>query len=327
MKDTPSPLGSAPILVTGGAGFIGHHLVAALLEKGHAVRVIDDLSTGMRERLLPFLDRIEFIEGSVADPEAAAKGVAGAGAIFHQAAIPSVQRSVVDPTTSHHANATGTLILLEAARQAGVDRFVYAGSSSAYGDAPELPKRESAKSMPLSPYAVSKLTGEHYAQAYHALHGMETVVLRYFNVFGPGQDPSSQYSAVIPRFITLAHRGESPTINGDGEQTRDFTFIENVVKANLLAATVPAERVAGRVFNVGCGDRISVNRLWREISDLTGASVEPRHGPARSGDVRDSLADLTAIRDAMGYHPEVDLREGLERTVAWFGRDVAPGTP
>lgn len=305
--------------MTGGAGFIGHHLVRRLLSQGCEVRVIDDLSTGDIRRLEPVLDRIRFFKGSITDEGLLSDALAGADTVFHQAAIPSVARSVAEPLRCHQANATGTLILLATALKAGVRRVVYAGSSSAYGDTPVLPKVESMVPRPLSPYAVSKLAGEHYCQVYHNVHGLETVVLRYFNVFGPGQDPDSNYAAVIPRFISLARRGESPVINGDGEQTRDFTYIDNVVQANMRAATTTADRVGGRVFNVGCGDRISVNRLWTEVRAIVGAQgVEALNGPARPGDVRDSLADLTAIREAMGYEPGVELREGLERTVAWF---------
>ncbi len=309
-------------LVTGGAGFIGHHLVRTLLAQGSEVRVIDDFSTGSRDRLAPLLGDIQLHEGSITDPALLAEAMDGVETVFHQAAIPSVARSVAEPRRSHEANATGTLHLLEAALAAGAGRVIYAGSSSAYGDTATLPKVESMSSRPLSPYAVSKLAGEHYCQAYHRVHGLETVVLRYFNVFGPGQDRASQYAAVIPLFVTLAQRGEAPVIHGDGEQTRDFTYIDNVVQANLLAASAPPERVAGRVFNVGCGERISVNRLWEEIRDLTGTRLlEAVHGPARPGDVRDSLADLAAIRAAVGYEPSVALREGLRRTVAWLERE------
>lgn len=308
----------APVLVTGGAGFIGHHIVWRLLRDGRTVRVVDDLSTGDRARLAPFLDRIEFVEGSIAKPDVSAEVCRGVGTIFHQAAIPSVTRSVADPVGTHRANVTGTLVLLEEARKAGVGRVVYAGSSSAYGDTPELPKRESQMPEPLSPYAVSKLAGEQYCRVYARLHELETVVLRYFNVFGPSQDPASLYAAAVPTFITRALANEVPTIHGDGEQTRDFTYVDNVVEANLLAAEAPAANVSGRVFNVGCGDRISVNTLWREIRALTGATVEARHGPPRPGDVRDSLADLGATREALGYRGDVTLEEGLRRTVKWF---------
>ena len=301
-------------LVTGGAGFVGSALVGRLLDEGLHVRVLDDLSTGRLENLSDALHRIELIEGSVTDEATCAEACAGAQLVFHQAAIPSVQRSVVDPVKTHEVGATGTLRMLVAAKDAGVRRFVYAGSSSAYGDTPTLPKREDMAERPLSPYAVAKLTGEHYVRVFARVYGLETVVLRYFNVFGPRQDPASQYSAAIARFVVAAHEGQPPTINGDGEQTRDFTYIDNVVDANLLAARAPAEAVSGLVFNVGAGERTSVNELWRTIQEVVGSSVQARYGPARAGDVRDSLADLTRIRAALGYEVKIGLREGLERT-------------
>ncbi len=303
-------------LVTGGAGFIGSHLVERLLAEGAEVRVLDDFSTGKRENLEPFGDAIEVVEGSVTlqkDCDAACHGV---DVVFHEAALPSVQRSVADPLATHAVGATGSLRMLRAAHEAGVARFVYAGSSSAYGDTPELPKREDMKERPRSPYAVAKLAGEQYARMYHTVFGLETVVLRYFNVFGPRQDPRSQYSAVIPLFITLALEGRPPTINGDGEQTRDFTYVENVVEANLLAARTRAEKVAGEVFNVGCGERISINRLWELVRQETGADVAAHHGAPRPGDVRDSLASLDHVRERMGFAPAVSLEEGIRRTVA-----------
>ena len=308
-------------LVTGGAGFIGSHLLAALVERGERVRVLDDFSTGLRERLEPFNARFELIEGTIVDPATCAKACRGVTHVLHQAAIPSVQRSVEDPMATHAACATGTLNVLQAAQEAGVQRVVYAGSSSPYGNTPELPKRESMPSNPRSPYAVAKLAGEQYVKAFAAVYGLEGVTLRYFNIFGPGQDPSSDYAAVIPKFITSALEGRPPTIFGDGEQTRDFTYIANVVEANLQVATAPAERVSGRMFNMGCGDRISVNRLWTEIRDLTGTSVDARYDEARPGDVRDSLAAMDAIREAVGFEPFVDLREGLRRTVEAFRRE------
>jgi nucleoside-diphosphate-sugar epimerase len=301
-------------LITGGAGFIGSALVDRLLEDGFQVRVLDDLSTGRLENLSDTRHRIELVEGSVTDPSTCAAACAGVDLVFHEAAIPSVHRSVVDPGRTHDVGATGTLRMLVAAKDAGVRRFVYAGSSSAYGDTPTLPKHEEMAERPLSPYAVAKLTGEHYVRVFARVYGLETVVLRYFNVFGPRQDPASTYSAAIARFITAAHEGRPPTINGDGEQTRDFTYIDNVVEANLLAARAPAERVSGLVFNVGAGERTSVNELWRTIQSVVGSKVAAEYGPARQGDVRDSLADLTRIRAAMGYEVKVGLRAGLERT-------------
>ncbi|MFQ5537024.1 MAG: SDR family oxidoreductase [Gemmatimonadota bacterium] len=313
-----SSLRDASVLVTGGAGFIGSHLVENLLELGARVRVVDDFSTGRRENLEPFLSDVELHEASITDPAACARAAAGVDYVLHQAAIPSVARSVADPERTHQACATGTLNVLRAAQAAGVKRVVYAGSSSAYGDTPVLPKREDMPTQPRSPYAVAKLTGEHYARVFPHIFGLETVVLRYFNVFGPRQDPASLYSAVIPLFITAALEGRSPTIDGDGEQTRDFTYIANVVDANFRALLAPAEAVSGEVFNLGCGQRISINRLWEEIRRILSVEVEAVHGPPRPGDVRDSLADLTRARQALGYEPEVGLVEGLRRTVESF---------
>ncbi|MCH7565698.1 MAG: SDR family oxidoreductase [Gemmatimonadetes bacterium] len=310
---------SARYLVTGGAGFIGSNLVEAILDAGAAVRVLDDFSTGQRDNLAPFMDRIELVEGSVVDPSTCRDACEGVDYVLHQAALASVPRSVKDPLASHAACATGTLNMLVGAKDAGVRRFVYAGSSSAYGDTPTLPKHEGMPSLPRSPYAVSKLSGEQYATAFAGVFGLETVVLRYFNIFGPRQDPASQYSAVIPLFITKALAGEAPTIDGDGGQTRDFTYVENCVLANALACSADPDGVAGEVFNVGCGDRISVNTLWQEIKAITGSDVDAVHGPARAGDVRDSLASLDRIRDRLGYEAEVSLTDGLRRTVQWLG--------
>lgn len=311
------------VLVTGGAGFIGSHLVERLLEEGARVRVMDDFSTGARGNLAPAVGRVEVVEGSVTDPWTCRRACDGVDYVLHQAALPAVQRSVAAPGVTHEVNATGSLNVLMAAHQAGVRRVVYAGSSSAYGDTPTLPKHEAMPSFPRSPYAVAKLAGEHYAQCFPRLYGLETVVLRYFNVFGPRQDPASNYSAVIPLFIRKALAGEAPTIHGDGEQTRDFTYIENVVQANFQACFAPADGVVGEVFNVGSGERITVRRLWGEIREITGATVDAAHGPRRPGDVRDSLADLGKIRDGLGYEVVVPLTEGLRRTVRWV-RDAAP---
>ena len=309
---------SSNFLVTGGAGFIGSNLVQRLLDDGHAVRVLDDFSTGRRENLAPFLDGVDLHEASIVDPGACAAACADMDFVLHQAAVPSVARSVADPATSHAACATGTLNMLKAAADAGVKRFVYAGSSSAYGDTPTLPKREDMTSSPRSPYAVAKLTGEHYCQVFPGLFGLETVVLRYFNIFGPRQDPGSPYSAVIPLFITAAMEGRAPTIDGDGGQTRDFTHIDNAVSANLLACTAPAECASGQVFNVGCGERISIVDLWTAIRSALGVDIEPVHGPPRPGDVRDSLADLDKIRACLGYDVLAPLEEGLRRTADWL---------
>jgi nucleoside-diphosphate-sugar epimerase len=302
-------------LVTGGAGFIGSHLVGHLVGAGHDVVVLDDLSSGKRDNVAPWLKRITFIEASITDPAACARAVTGADYVLHQAAVPSVPRSVADPVGCHAANATGTLNVLVAARDAKVKRVVYAASSSAYGDTPVLPKREEMLPRPRSPYAAAKLAGEDYCKAFHASYGLETVSLRYFNVFGPRQDPASEYAAVVPRFITAALDGEPPVIFGDGEQTRDFTYVENVVLANLAACTAPPAIVGGCV-NIGCGERVSINALWRRIAMLTGTRVKPRHEPARAGDVRDSLASVEQARDWLGWTPTIGLEEGLERTLA-----------
>jgi len=308
----------ASYLVTGGAGFIGSHLVENLLAGGARVRVLDDFSTGRWENLQPFMDRIEVLEGDITNPATCARGAEGINVVFHQAALPSVPRSIEDPARSHEVNATGTLNVLLAARDAGARRVVYASSSSAYGDTPTLPKREDQTPSPRSPYAVAKLTGEHYCRSFPGVFDLEAVALRYFNVFGPRQDPGSAYAAVIPLFASAALEGRSPTINGDGEQTRDFTYIENVVLANLLAASSPAERVSGEVFNVGCGGRISINDLWRAIREAIGTDVEPVHGPPRPGDVKDSLADLTHLRERTGFEVRVGLEEGIRKTVEWI---------
>lgn len=305
-------------LVTGGAGFIGSHLVEHLLAGGARVRVLDNFSTGRRENLAPFLDRIELLEGDITDLETCRAAAEGIDAVFHQAALPSVPRSIEDPVRSHEVNATGTLNVLVAARDSGVKRVVYASSSSAYGDTPTLPKREDQTPSPRSPYAVAKLTGEQYCRSFPGVFDLEAVALRYFNVFGPRQDPASAYAAVIPLFASAALQGKSPTINGDGEQTRDFTYIENVVLANLLSASAPAEQVSGEVFNVGCGGRISINDLWREIKEALGAEVDAVHGPPRPGDVRDSLADLTRLEERTGFQVRVGLKEGIQRTVEWI---------
>lgn len=304
-------------LVTGAAGFIGSHLVESLMSAGHAVTALDDLATGKRENIDPWMNRIEFIEGSVLDPAVCARAVRGVDFVFHEAALASVPRSISNPVATHAANATGTLHVLIAARDAGVKRVVYAASSSAYGDTLELPKHEGMASLPLSPYAVSKLAGETYMRAFHASYGLETISLRYFNIFGPRQDPESQYAAVIPKFVTSALENRAPTIFGDGEQTRDFTFVDNVVRANMLACEAPRDACGG-VYNVGCGKRVSLNDLWRCIKEHTGTSVEPEYQPSRAGDVRDSLASLDAIRNTLGYSPVVDLDEGLRRTIEYF---------
>jgi nucleoside-diphosphate-sugar epimerase len=301
-------------VVTGGAGFIGSHLVEHLIAEGHDVVVLDNLSTGKLANIAPWMDRVEFVEGSITNPRTCAQALKGADFVLHQAALPSVPRSVHDPVATHETCLTGTLNVLTAALDAGVRRVVYAASSSAYGNTEELPKHEGMSPRPMSPYAAAKLGGENYLRAFHTSYGLETVALRYFNIFGPRQDPTSQYSAVIPRFISQAVRGEGPVIFGDGEQTRDFTFVANVVRANMLACLAPAS-ACGQVYNVGCGDRITVNMLWQKIRGMVGTSAEPRYEPARTGDVRDSLASLDRIRQNLGYEPLIPLEEGLSRTV------------
>jgi UDP-glucose 4-epimerase len=303
-------------LVTGGAGFIGSHLVQTLLGRGERVRVADDLSTGRRSNLDVVGDGAEILIGDLADPAFARETVAGVDYVLHQAAIPSVPRSVADPLTSHRANLDATVALLVAARDAGVRRVVYAGSSSAYGDAPVLPKREDMTPSPLSPYALQKLVGEQYLQMFTRLYGLDTVTIRYFNVFGPRQDPSSPYSGVIALFVSRMLRGEAPSIVGDGEQTRDFTYVDNVVDGVLRAATAPA--AAGHVINVATGERISINQLASALQRLLGVDVTPEHVPPRQGDVRDSLADISKARELLGYQPIVAFDEGLRRTVDWY---------
>jgi len=307
-------------LVTGGAGFIGSNIVEELVRCGERVRVLDNFSTGKRENLALVAGHVELVEGDLCDLPALRQAVEGMDTILHQAALPSVQRSIDNPLATHAVNATGTLNLLIAAHEAGVRRVVYAASSSVYGDTPTLPKREDMRPRPKSPYAVSKLAGEYYCQAFTAVHGLETVCLRYFNVFGPRQDPTSQYSAVIPLFIAAMLRGEPPAVHGDGLQSRDFTYVANVVHANLLAATVPG--VGGRMFNVACGQRHTLLDMIAILNGILGAQIEPVHIDPRPGDVRHSLADIAAAQEALGYRVEVDLREGLRRTVDWYR---APG--
>lgn len=303
-------------LVTGGAGFVGSYLVRFLLERGETVRVLDNFSTGKRANLDEVEGRIDVIEGDVNASEAVSEAVRGVEFVLHQAAIPSVPRSVEQPMESHEANATGTLALLLAARGAGVRRLVYASSSSVYGANPELPKVETMRTEPLSPYAVSKLAAEHYCMIFHELYGLETVALRYFNVFGPRQDPSSPYSGVVSRFIDAISSGAAPTIHGDGEQTRDFTYVENVARANYAACHEAA--AVGGVYNIGCQRRISVNELWDTMAELTNTRVEPKRAPARSGDVPHSLADISAARRDLGFEPSIGVREGLEKTLSFY---------
>ena len=304
-------------LVTGVAGFIGSSIARALLAKGCDVRGVDDFSTGKRENLAG-MDAMEFLHGDLTDAEVSARACAGVSCVFHEAAIPSVPRSVLDPIGCNHANVTGTLQLLNEARKAGVQRVVYAGSSSAYGNAPTLPKREDMIPRPLSPYAVSKLAGEYYMQAFASVYGMETVTIRYFNVFGPYQDPTSNYSGVLAIFCRKMLAGEQPTIYGDGETSRDFTFIQNTVEGNLLAASAPAAQVSGRVMNVATGVRVTLNQVVEELRSITGYAGPVAYAPERAGDIKHSLADISLAGELLGYAPKVDFREGLRRTVEWY---------
>jgi len=303
-------------LVTGGAGFIGHHLVRALLAGGHEVVVIDDLSTGNRSRLLGPWGDVTFIEGDVRDRDAVREAVQGCEVVYHEAALPSVARSVLDPRASNDVNTNGTIEVMLAASAAGVRRVVVAGSSSIYGQTPELPRRETQRPDPRSPYAASKLAAEHYTHTLGAFHGVETVVLRYFNIFGPGQDPNSEYAAVVPRFVTAALRGEPPTIHGDGMQSRDFTYIDNVISANLLAADAPG--VSGLTANVGCGGRYDLLELLSLIEAAVGHPLEPVHLPPRQGDVPHSQADISVASERLSYRIVVPFEEGVRRTVDWY---------
>ena len=306
------------VLVTGGAGFIGSHLVEALLERGHTVRVLDDFSTGDPANLFHVRDQIEIMDGDVTDPEAVRAAVRGCEIVFHQAALASVPRSVADPFATHRACADGTLQVLLAAKEARVRRIVYAASSSAYGGSTKLPKSEGDPTLPLSPYAAAKLAGEHYCAAFSEVYGLETVRLRYFNVFGPRQTPDSPYAAVIPLFIQALTTGQSPLLHGDGRQSRDFTYIADVVQANLKASDAPA--VSGNVYNVACGRRTSLLELIAYLNDLLGTTIRPTHGPSRAGDVRHSQADIERARGELGYRPTTDIRVGLERTLEWWQR-------
>lgn len=303
-------------LVTGGAGFIGSNIVRRLLEQSGRVRVLDNLSTGKLANLEDVIDDIDFIEGDIRNLDAVIGAARKVDFVFHQAALPSVPRSIEDPASSTENNLTGTLNVLLAARDAGVHRVIYAGSSSAYGETPTLPKREDMNPDPLSPYALTKLAGEYYGRIFSRLYGLETVTLRYFNVFGPRQDPASQYAAVIPKFITAFLEGRRPVIYGDGEQTRDFTYIENVVEGNWLASR--AEKTRGEVVNLATAARISLNQLVALLRDITGITIEPIYAEARRGDVKHSLADISRAESLLGYQPRIDLREGLRRTVEWM---------
>ncbi|MFN8455558.1 MAG: SDR family oxidoreductase [Anaerolineae bacterium] len=308
-------------LVTGGAGFIGSSIVEELLLRRQRVRVLDNFATGQRANLTPFLDQIEMIEGDIRDLETVRDAVSGVDFVLHQAALPSVPRSVAAPITTNETNITGTLNILVAARDAQVRRVVYASSSSVYGNSPTLPKHENMPTAPMSPYAVSKLAGENYCQAFTTVYNLPTIALRYFNVFGPRQNPTSQYSAVIPKFISQMLAGKSPTINGDGSQSRDFTFVKNVVRANLLAAEAPPQ-ISG-FYNVACGVRYTLMDLVDKLNEILGLNVKPQFGPERPGDVKHSLADITKIQQALGYEPQIDFVEGLKLIAQTFLSDAS----
>jgi UDP-glucose 4-epimerase len=306
------------VLVTGGAGFIGSNLTEALLKQGHRVRVLDDFSTGKRENLLydETYPSLEMVEGDIRDLAVCQKAMKGIEHVFHQAALPSVQRSVEDPLGSNAVNAGGTLNILFAAREETVKRVIYASSSSIYGDTPTLPKLEEMPANPLSPYALQKYIGEQYCRLFYQLYGLETVSLRYFNIFGPKQDPASVYSSVIPRFIDALLKGHPPLIFGDGEQSRDFTYIDNVVRANLLAMS--AEHLQGEAINIACGKRVSLNQLLNILKEIVGSKVSPVHEEPRKGDVKHSLADINKGKRLLNYDPQVGIEMGLKKTVEFF---------
>ena len=303
-------------LVTGGAGFIGSNIVHELVKRGERVRVIDNFSTGKRENIAGVLDRIELLEGDLRNPDDVRAAVSGIDYILHQAALPSVPRSIRDPIASNESNVSGTVNLLTAAKDASVKRLVFASSSSVYGDTPTLPKTEDMPPNPRSPYAASKAAGEYYCRVFFEVYGLETVILRYFNIFGPRQDPASPYSAVIPLFIAKMSKGEKPVILGDGTQSRDFTFVENAVRANLLAAA--ALDAPGKTFNIAGGRRHSLNDLVEKLNTILGTALDPSYTEARRGDVKHSLADISLAKRHLGYEPLVDFEEGIRKTVAWY---------
>jgi len=305
-------------LITGIAGFIGSSIARALLSRGERVRGVDNFATGKRENIAEILNRIDFREADINDPDAMREACSGVDFVLHQAAIPSVPKSVLDPLGNNRANIDGTVTVLMATLDAKVKRVVYAASSSAYGNTPKLPKHEEMRPDPISPYAVAKLASEHYMISFYRCYGLETVCLRYFNIFGPRQDPSSPYSGVLAKFTTQMLRGEQPTINGDGEQSRDFTYIDNAVEANLLACSAPANKVAGQMFNVATGRRVTLNETFKVLQDLTAYHRQPKYGPVREGDVKHSLADISKAEEGLGYRPLVDFEEGLKRTVDWY---------
>ncbi|MGB2869441.1 MAG: SDR family oxidoreductase [Bacteroidota bacterium] len=308
----------ASYLVTGGAGFIGSNIVAELVHRGERVRVLDNFATGLRENIVPFSDRIEIVEGSLTDLETVRLAVRKIDFVLHQGALPSVPRSIEQPINSNEVNAGGTLNVLLASKDEGVNRVVLASSSSVYGNTDAPKKHEGLPPLPLSPYAVSKLSGEFYANVFYHLYGLSTIVLRYFNVFGPRQNPNSQYSAVIPKFIRAMMKGERPVIYGDGEQSRDFSFVDNVVHANLLATTAP--KVDGQVMNIACGESFTLLNLVSVLNRILGTSIEPVFQPVRKGDVLHSLADISKAKQWLAYTPRIRWEEGLQKTVEWYGR-------
>jgi nucleoside-diphosphate-sugar epimerase len=310
----------AVYVVTGGGGFIGSHIVEELIRRKQTVKVLDNFSTGKRENVEPFEDHAEIIEADISEAKNLAQFFKGADYVIHQAAIPSVPKSIIDPVKSHNANVTGTLRVLVACREAGVRRVVYASSSSLYGDSPTLPKHEGMMPNPLSPYGAQKLFGEMYGQVFTRAYGLETVALRYFNVFGPRQDATSQYSGVLALFIPAVLQDRRPTIYGDGLQSRDFTYVENVVEGNLLACTAPG--AAGQVFNVACGDRITLNSVLQQINKIVGKDIAPIYGDPRPGDIKHSHADISRARQHLDYAPKVTFEEGLRRTVEWYRRHL-----
>jgi len=310
----------AGYVVTGGAGFIGSHIVEELVHRNEKVTVIDNFSTGKRQNVKPFEGKAEIVEADLAEAKNLVQILKGADYVIHQAAIPSVPKSIIDPVKSHHANVNGTLQLLVACREAGVKRVVYASSSSLYGDSPTLPKHEGMMPNPLSPYGAQKLFGEMYCQVFTKAYGLETVSLRYFNVFGPRQDATSQYSGVLALFIPAVLQRRRPTIYGDGEQSRDFTYVKNVVEANLLACKAPG--VGGQVFNVACGDRITVNSMLKQINKITGNDISPIYADNRAGDIKHSQADINRAKERMGYQPRVSFEEGLRHTIEWYRENL-----
>lgn len=303
------------ILVTGGVGFIGSNICRVLVRREAEVLVLDNFSTGKEENLAGVCNQVEIIKEDITDLKMVRKVVQNVDYILHQAALPSVPRSVKDPLSSNQANVVGTLNILLAARDAGVKRVIYASSSSVYGDSPLLPKKEDMNPAPLSPYAVSKLSGEYYCQVFYSVYGLETVILRYFNVFGPHQDPTSLYAAVIPKFIQAMLKGEAPTIYGDGEQSRDFTYVDNVVQANILA--LETKDASGRIFNIACGERTKVSDLVNSLNKILGQKIEPLFASPRPGDVKHSVASISLAKEVLGYQPQISIEEGLEKTVEW----------